>query len=72
MLRAVLPHFDKYPLRAKKARDYDLWRQIALLQAATYQRALTGGRLAEARHLAKQLSSGKRFKKGGTRWTRSS
>lgn len=27
LMRAVVPHFDAYPLRAKKARDYVIWRE---------------------------------------------
>lgn len=26
----IIPHFDVYPLRSKKRRDYHLWRQIVL------------------------------------------
>lgn len=29
----VVPHFDRYPLRAKKARDFVLWRTAVLLLA---------------------------------------
>lgn len=27
----VVPHFDRFPLRAKKARDFVIWRQAVLL-----------------------------------------
>jgi hypothetical protein len=28
----VIPHFDAYPLRSKKARDYVIWREAVLLK----------------------------------------
>ena len=27
----IIPHFDRYPLRAKKAGDYEIWRQGVML-----------------------------------------
>lgn len=29
-LRAVVPHFDRYPLRSKKANDYVVWREAVI------------------------------------------
>lgn len=34
LVSAVIPHFDRYPLRAKKRRDYVFWREGALLCSA--------------------------------------
>lgn len=34
LYQIVLPQFDTYPLRAKKARDYAVWREIIILAAA--------------------------------------
>lgn len=31
LVRVVIPHFERYPLRAKKARDFPVWRQGILL-----------------------------------------
>lgn len=31
LYNVILPLFDKYPLRAKKKRDYEIWRKIVIL-----------------------------------------
>ncbi len=31
LARVLVPHFDRFPLRAKKSRDYTLWREGVLL-----------------------------------------
>jgi hypothetical protein len=33
MAGVLVPHFDRYPLRAKKARDFAVWREAVLLGA---------------------------------------
>jgi len=34
LMAVVVPHFDRFPLRAKKRRDYELWRRgVALLHS---------------------------------------
>jgi hypothetical protein len=38
LVRAVLPHFDRYPLQAKKARDYLIWREGVLQLYEVWQR----------------------------------
>lgn len=30
LAKIIVPHFDHYPLRAKKARDFAIWREIVL------------------------------------------
>lgn len=50
--RVVLPHFDRYPLRAKKRNDLAVWRQGVELMAAVQSRPKVarpgaGGRLSE-------------------------
>lgn len=48
--RKILPHFDKYQLRAKKRADYEIWRQAVVLSMTIYKRRFhasscpTGGR----------------------------
>ena len=39
LLRVVVPHFERYPLRAKKARDLVIWRQAVLVAALTTRRS---------------------------------
>lgn len=34
----IVPHFDRYPLRAKKRRDFAIWRQAVLLAATVRRR----------------------------------
>lgn len=31
LVHVVIPHFEKYPLQAKKAKDFEIWRGIVLL-----------------------------------------
>jgi hypothetical protein len=44
LLAYVIPHFDRFPLRAKKARDYLLWKEgVALLhQVSSLPRGANG------------------------------
>lgn len=37
ILSKVIPHFDTFPLRAKKKRDYAIWKQMVLLQARYFR-----------------------------------
>jgi hypothetical protein len=39
----VVPHFDRYPLRAKKAEDYQIFREGVLFAREVGRRARTGG-----------------------------
>ena len=32
ILGAIIPHFDEYPLRAKKRGDFEIWKRAVLLQ----------------------------------------
>ena len=38
MAGVVVPHFDAFPLRAKKARDFLIWREAVLLGHRVWQR----------------------------------
>lgn len=40
LISRIIPHFDCYPLRAKKRLDYDVWRRGVLLRAAVIDRPL--------------------------------
>ncbi len=33
----IIPHFDKYPLRAKKKDDYILWKDMVLYSSVRYR-----------------------------------
>ncbi len=39
----LVPHFDRYPLRAKKLRDYEIWRKAVVLSYGIKQRNLNAG-----------------------------
>ncbi|SRR6266568_732665 len=45
-VNVLIPHFDRYPLRSKKRRDYEIWRKIVLEYKA-----------APRRHNSKGISS---------------
>jgi len=36
----IIPHFDRYPLRAKKSRDFLIWREAVLLLADVKRRPI--------------------------------
>jgi hypothetical protein len=61
---AIIPHFDAYPLRTKKAHDYAIWRQIVML--AVYwrrggQALLQGERGGDIRRLAADLLAAREY-----------
>lgn len=37
IMRSVLPHFERYPLRAKKKRDFKTWQRMVNLQARWFR-----------------------------------
>lgn len=37
IMRSVLPHFERYPLRAKKMRDLETWQHMVNLQACWFR-----------------------------------
>jgi hypothetical protein len=41
LMTAIIPHFERFPLRAKKRRDYAIWRQGVELMSAVYGRRRT-------------------------------
>ncbi|MCI0391657.1 MAG: LAGLIDADG family homing endonuclease [Acidobacteria bacterium] len=47
LYRTILAHFDRFPLRSKKSRDYEIWRQIVII-AASYPQT-RGLRLMKAK-----------------------
>ena len=59
--RCVLPHFDKYPLRAKKRRDYAIWREAVELLCSKPVKGWTEKELATMQNLQNQLSEGRRY-----------
>ena len=57
----LLPQFDTFPLRAKKSRDYALWREMVMLRMAVPLRAKRSeANQIEIANIAKQLSEIKR------------
>lgn len=63
-LRYLVPHFDKYPLRAKKRKDYEVWRQLVQLLAENHYSGHSDEFVAEASSLVSQLRTGRRFENG--------
>ena len=41
----VMPHFERFPLRAKKRNDFVIWRQGVELMAAIHARRIRAGRV---------------------------
>ena len=37
IMRSVVPHFTKYPLRAKKRNDYETWLELVEIQAQNFR-----------------------------------
>lgn len=60
--RSIIPHFDKFKLRAKKRKDYVIWRELACLLADTYDSVLTDHNLYQAEELNRQLKDIRIFK----------
>jgi len=50
LMRCVLPHFDRYPLRAKKKRDLKTWRRMVKLQARWF-------RVPPPRHVISEMTA---------------
>src|SRR5262249_39694132 len=61
ILRCVIPHFDSYPLRAKKLKDYITWKKMVVLQAAHFRRREPAGVTEEMCTLYKELRNGRAF-----------
>lgn len=59
LMAKVLPHFDRYPLRAKKQKDYAIWRDMVLLQAENFRRAWTPEVRRTMRRLCETLRAGR-------------
>ncbi len=45
VVRVIIPHFDAFPLRSKKRRDYATWREAAMLYNSVQVRARAGRRV---------------------------
>jgi hypothetical protein len=60
----IVEIFDAYPLRAKKQRDFEVWRQIVLEQQHGVRGNRWNGPADKSRleELAKQLVDGRKFK----------
>jgi hypothetical protein len=50
---AIVPHFERYPLRAKKARDFEIWKRGVAFISSIVTRPKTGGT----------------WQRGGRRWS---
>lgn len=61
ILRCIVPHFEKYPLRAKKKRDYEIWRQMVNIQSETFRGYWTNSIRAEMGKLYSQLREGRKL-----------
>ncbi len=61
--KCIIPHFDKYWLRAKKKRDYVIWRELAFILADNYDRVLEGHNLECAIDLDNKLKEAHLFRR---------
>jgi hypothetical protein len=42
LIKTIIPHFDQFPLRSKKARDFLIWRQCVMIMYSVQQRPHIG------------------------------
>ena len=61
VLQSVVPHFDTYPLRAKKLKDYIIWRKIVFALADRYMQPLTEKETAWFKKFCAKLSEGRKY-----------
>jgi hypothetical protein len=47
LVRVVIPHFERYPLKTKKKNDFRIWRQAVELLAAVQKRKQRPGNAIE-------------------------
>lgn len=65
LMSAVLPHFDRYPLRAKKARDFAVWRKMVEIQAANFRKYWSEEVRATMAALYAELRAGRAYRFNG-------
>lgn len=61
IMSRVLPHFDAFPLRAKKKADYMTWQRMVLLQARHYDKPWSDKVRAEMQLLYRKLKADRRL-----------
>jgi len=54
----LIPHFEKYPLRSKKAKDFEIWKEAINL---LYDKAHLNGQKERIMHLKKKLEDGRKY-----------
>jgi len=59
VVHVLIPLFDRYRLRSKKRRDYELWKQAALLIASDQH--LTPEGRAEVLRLKAEMEAGRKY-----------
>lgn len=59
LMSKVLPHFDTYPLRAKKRHDYAIWKEMVLLQADNFRRKWSKAVRLKMAELHNKLKAGR-------------
>lgn len=57
----VLPHFEKYPLKAKKKRDYETWKEMVYLQLFHYKKPYNEEYLKQMLFLNDKLRNGRKY-----------
>lgn len=62
LLSKIIPHFDTYPLRAKKKNDYKIWKEMVLIQAAYYRKDWPDNVRDKMRSLYANLVSTRKYK----------
>ena len=65
IMRCVLPHFDCYPLRAKKKIDYATWKDMVVLQSKNYRKYWSDAVRSEMERLYEKLRTDRRYPPAG-------
>ena len=55
LLANVIPHFERYPLRAKKRHDYVIWKEMVMLQAQHFRKRWSANVSQRMKELYDQL-----------------
>jgi hypothetical protein len=59
---SVIPHFDKFPLRAKKKRDFVIWKDLVNLSIENFRQPMSEELSREMNSLYSQLQSARKLK----------
>ncbi len=61
ILASIVPHFEKYKLRAKKKMDYEVWVEMVKLQAIWYRKKWSKEVRNKMKRLYLKLKNGRKL-----------